>query len=142
CAPCRSTRNGLRLPGRRQTTGATRRRLPGDRCQWLDHVPRRCADRRTSRPYRALTMSSIDVTAPLAGIRVLDLTTFLSGPYACHILSQLGAQIVKVEPPTGDATRAGEVVPNSDFWWALHRGRRSVMLDLKDPAARDVFVDL
>ncbi|MEO8694661.1 MAG: CoA transferase [Acidimicrobiales bacterium] len=87
-------------------------------------------------------MTATDVTAPLAGIRVLDLTTFLSGPYACHILSQLGAQIVKVEPPTGDATRAGEVVPNSDFWWALHRGRRSVMLDLKDPAARDVFIDL
>ena len=75
------------------------------------------------------------VTAqPLDGIRVLDLTTFLSGPYAAMVLGQLGADVVKVEPPAGDPTRAGKAVPDSDFWFALHRGRRSVVLDLKQPA--------
>ncbi len=74
------------------------------------------------------------VTAqPLDGIRVLDLTTFLSGPYAAMVLGQLGADVVKIEPPTGDPTRAGRPVPDSDFWFALHRGRRSVVLDLKQP---------
>jgi crotonobetainyl-CoA:carnitine CoA-transferase CaiB-like acyl-CoA transferase len=87
-------------------------------------------------------MNATDVTAPLADVRVLDLTTFLSGPYACLVLSQLGAQIVKVEPPTGDPTRGGQPVPSNDFWFGLHRGRRSVMLDLKDPNSRDTFIDL
>jgi len=68
---------------------------------------------------------------PLEGVRVLDLTTFLSGPYAAMVLGQLGAEIVKVEPPTGDPTRGGQPVSDSDFWIALHRGRRSVVLDLK-----------
>ncbi|MCU1367610.1 MAG: CoA transferase [Ilumatobacteraceae bacterium] len=75
------------------------------------------------------------VTAqPLDGVRILDLTTFLSGPYAAMVLGQLGADVVKVEPPTGDPTRAGRAVPDSDFWFALHRGRRGVVLDLKQPS--------
>ena len=73
-----------------------------------------------------------NVTAqPLDGVRVLDLTTFLSGPYAAMVLAQLGADVVKVEPPKGDPTRGGQPNPDSDFWVALHRGRRSVVLDLK-----------
>jgi CoA:oxalate CoA-transferase len=87
-------------------------------------------------------MTSTDVTAPLADVRVLDLTTFLSGPYACLVLAQLGAQIVKVEPPSGDPTRSGEAIPHNDLWFGLHRGRRSVVLDLKQKQARQVFVDL
>src|SRR5690349_8689615 len=75
------------------------------------------------------------VTAqPLDGVRVLDLTTFLSGPYAAMVLAQLGADVVKVESPKGDPTRGGQPTPDSDFWVALHRGRRSVVLDLKQPA--------
>ena len=70
---------------------------------------------------------------PLEGVRVLDLTTFLSGPYAAMVLGQLGADVVKVESPTGDPTRGGQPVPDSDFWVALHRGRRGVVLDLKQP---------
>jgi len=87
-------------------------------------------------------MSSTDLSAPLSDVRVLDLTTFLSGPYACLVLAQLGAQIVKVEPPTGDATRGGQPVPTNDFWFSLHRGRRSVVLDLKVKQSRDIFIDL
>lgn len=70
---------------------------------------------------------------PLDGVRVLDLTTFLSGPYAAMVLGQLGAEVVKVESPTGDPTRGGQKVADSDFWAALHRDRRSVVLDLKQP---------
>ena len=73
------------------------------------------------------------VAQPLDGIRVLDLTTFLSGPYASMVLGQLGAEVVKIEPPSGDPTRAGSAAPSSDFWFALHRDRRSVVLDLKQP---------
>ena len=69
-------------------------------------------------------MNAIDPTAPLAGVRVLDLTTFLSGPYGCLVLAQLGAEIVKVEPPTGDPTRGGQPVPTNDLWFGLHRGRQ------------------
>ena len=87
-------------------------------------------------------MTSTDIAAPLADVRVLDLTTFLSGPYACLVLGQLGAQVVKVEPPAGDPTRGGQPVPSNDFWFGLHRGKRSVVLDLKVPQSRDIFIDL
>src|SRR5579864_9395691 len=83
---------------------------------------------------------------PLAGVRVIDLTTFLSGPMATHTLGELGADIIKVEPPAGDPTRAGSGLapgePPSQFWVALHRDRRSVVLDLKQPAGREVLRDL
>ena len=51
---------------------------------------------------------------PLHGFRVLDLTTFLSGPYAAMVLGQLGAEIVKVESPAGDPTRA--VRSTTSYW--------------------------
>jgi CoA:oxalate CoA-transferase len=76
--------------------------------------------------------------ALLEGIRVLDLTTFLSGPIATRTLVQLGAEVVKVEPPSGEPTRAGFGMrpgqPLLPFWWQLHRGRRSAALDLKSAA--------
>jgi crotonobetainyl-CoA:carnitine CoA-transferase CaiB-like acyl-CoA transferase len=79
---------------------------------------------------------------PLAGVRVLDLTTFLSGPMATHTLGELGADIIKVEPPDGDPTRAGSVDGQTPFWLALHRDRRSVVLDLKRPAGVAALRDL
>jgi crotonobetainyl-CoA:carnitine CoA-transferase CaiB-like acyl-CoA transferase len=79
---------------------------------------------------------------PLAGVRVIDLTTFLSGPMATHTLGELGAEVIKVEPPAGDPTRGGVGAPLSPFWAALHRDRRSVVLDLKADAGRAVLVDL
>jgi CoA:oxalate CoA-transferase len=79
---------------------------------------------------------------PLAGARVLDLTTFLSGPMATHTLGELGAEIIKVEPPTGDPTRAGTTDGQTPYWLALHRDRRSVVLDLKRPAGVAALRDL
>lgn len=77
---------------------------------------------------------------------MLDLTTFLSGPLATRSLAMLGADVVKIEPPTGDPTRAGFGFRDDDrpspFWLALHRDRRSVVLDLKTDAGRGVLLDL
>ncbi len=92
-------------------------------------------------------MTSVsDVDRPLAGIRVLDLTTFLSGPVAARTLADLGAEVIRIEPPHGDPTRAGggRVVGDapSDFYLALHRDRRGVALDLKGDAGRSVLRQL
>jgi crotonobetainyl-CoA:carnitine CoA-transferase CaiB-like acyl-CoA transferase len=81
---------------------------------------------------------------PLQGIRVLDLTTFLAGPLATRALADLGADVLKVEPPTGDPTRAGwtgEGEP-SFYWQMLHGGRRSAVVDLASPAGREDFLEL
>jgi len=84
--------------------------------------------------------------ALLAGVQVLDLTTFLCGPVATRALGQLGAEVVKIEPPAGDPTRAGLGMrpgqPFLEFWWQLHRGRPSVVLDLKSAAGRELLLAL
>ncbi|HEY6606641.1 MAG TPA: CoA transferase, partial [Gaiellaceae bacterium] len=90
---------------------------------------------------------SPDVTAPpLAGVRVVDLSRVLAGPYATMTLADLGADVVKVEHPRGgDETRSwgppfagGE----SAYFLSVNRGKRSVALDLKDPEGRDLALEL
>ena len=77
--------------------------------------------------------------APLAGVRVLDLTRILAGPYATMLLADLGAEVIKVEPPSGDDTRgwgppfrAGE----SAYFLAVNRGKKSVLVNLKTDEGR------
>jgi CoA:oxalate CoA-transferase len=90
--------------------------------------------------------SPSNAAEPLAGFRVLDLTTFLSGPLATRSLAAMGAEVVKIEPPTGDPTRAGSGLrpgdPPSPFWLGLHRDRQSVVLDLKSESGRAVLLEL
>ena len=78
------------------------------------------------------------MTAPLSGLRVLDFSRVLSGPYASMILADLGADVVKIEDPrAGDDTRAfGPPYLDgvSTYFLSINRGKRSVTLDLKDPA--------
>ena len=82
---------------------------------------------------------------PLAGVRVLDLTQFLSGPYATMILGDLGAEVIKVEPPQGDATRS--IPPNfvgadSAYYLSINRNKCSIVIDLKKPSARELMLRL
>ncbi|WP_226781159.1 CaiB/BaiF CoA transferase family protein [Oceaniglobus trochenteri] len=74
--------------------------------------------------------------APLSGLRVLDLTTFLSGPFCTQILADLGADVVKLEPPSGDSSR--HIPPyfvdrDSAYFLASNRSKRSVSVDMKHP---------
>jgi crotonobetainyl-CoA:carnitine CoA-transferase CaiB-like acyl-CoA transferase len=76
---------------------------------------------------------------PLAGTRVLDLSWLLPGPFATMLLTELGADVVKVERPgSGDYLR--ELLP--DLFETTNLGKRSISLDLKDPAARDSLLRL
>jgi crotonobetainyl-CoA:carnitine CoA-transferase CaiB-like acyl-CoA transferase len=92
------------------------------------------------------TTDTNEARLPLAGIRVLDLSTLVAGPAAARYLADFGADVVKVEPPTGDSARALWLHPPGDpdsyFWKMLSRNKRSLMLDLKAPADHARFVRL
>jgi formyl-CoA transferase/succinyl-CoA--D-citramalate CoA-transferase len=78
---------------------------------------------------------------PLAGLRVLELGAFIAGPFAGQLLGDLGADVVKIEPPgTGDIMRRyGVRVDGRSLWWpAIARNKRSVAINLRDARGRDV----
>jgi len=78
---------------------------------------------------------------PLSGVRVLELGSFIAGPFAGQLLGDYGADVVKVEEPAeGDPMRSWGVTLDGDsLWWpAIARNKRSVTLDLRDVRARDV----
>ena len=80
-------------------------------------------------------------TQPLAGLNVLDFSTLLPGPLAGLLLSEAGADVVKVEAPQGDGMRAlGLGTPSDDAMFALlNAGKKSVCIDLKNPDEREAF---
>lgn len=82
---------------------------------------------------------------PLEGIRVLDVTQFLSGPFCTMTLANLGAEVIKVERPgIGDATRTD--IPTrsgtSAMYVSCNQGKKSMILDLKNPAHKEIFLQL
>ncbi|MBU3590343.1 CaiB/BaiF CoA transferase family protein [Polynucleobacter sp. 80A-SIGWE] len=84
---------------------------------------------------------------PLAGVRVLDVSQVMAGPYCCMLLADLGADVIKIEPPgTGDQTRGamGFKMKGSDSMGFLNmnRNKRSVTLNLKTDAGKKVFFEL
>ncbi len=96
----------------------------------------------------AETSSPAPGPGPLAGIRIADCSTVLAGPLCTMILADLGANVVKVEPPEGDATRgwgppwvgdeaAGTLT--AAYYLAVNRNKRSIRLDLRQPAGREVL---
>ena len=78
---------------------------------------------------------------PLQGITVLDFTRVLAGPYATMMLGDMGADIIKVEPPEGDESRSWPPTlkkGESGYFMALNRNKKSITLNLKDPKAKDI----
>jgi CoA:oxalate CoA-transferase len=86
-------------------------------------------------------MKNKNKAGPLKGLTVLDLTRVLAGPYATMILSDLGARIIKVEPPNGDDSREFSPFINkqSAYFASLNREKESIKLDLKDNKDKIIF---
>jgi CoA:oxalate CoA-transferase len=85
------------------------------------------------------------MAGPLKGIRVLDLTRILAGPYAAMILRDLGAEVIKIEQPVvGDEARGIGPFKNdfSLYFMSINRGKKSLTLNLKSQSGKAIFVDL
>ncbi len=82
---------------------------------------------------------------PLAGVKVLDISTVMAGPFATHLLADQGADVIKVEPPEGDIMRFSGPSPRpgmSPIFQHMNRNKRSIVLDLKQAGATDVLLTL
>src|SRR5262249_54986215 len=81
---------------------------------------------------------------PLVGIRIIDLTRMLSGPFCSMMLGDLGADVIKVEPPDGDPVRRQGAGREGLSWYfaAFNRNKRSIVLDLKSAKDRATFTAL
>jgi formyl-CoA transferase len=91
-------------------------------------------------------MASTATAGALAGLKVIDLSRVLGGPYCAQMLADHGADVIKVEPPLGDETRAwGPPFDDegiSAYFAGINRNKRTLALDLTKPAARDALLKL
>ncbi len=82
----------------------------------------------------------------LGGVRIVDLTMFVAGPYCTMLLADLGAEVIKVEPPAGDPVRSNRSGPGSSSeniqFQTYNRNKRGLVLDLKNPEGVKVLADL
>ncbi|MGY8994598.1 MAG: CoA transferase, partial [Rhodospirillales bacterium] len=83
---------------------------------------------------------------PLQGVRVLEVASILLGPLACQLLADLGADVIKIEPPAGDGLRTVGDYRNTPNMAALfltcNRNKRSLVLDLKQKSGRSALFKL
>jgi len=82
---------------------------------------------------------------PLQGIRIIDLSQMLAGPSGSMLMGDLGAEIIKVEPPQGDETRTTPPYfygADSAYFWSINRNKKSLVIDLKTPEGKEIFYEL
>src|SRR5271168_3642940 len=82
------------------------------------------------------------MTGPLSGIRILDFTSVVAGPLATQMLGDMGADVIKIESPDGDATRYTGPARSPDMaalFMGLNRSKRSLVLDLNRQGAKDAL---
>src|SRR5688572_23105455 len=89
-------------------------------------------------------MTSPARPGPLTGLRVVDLTEHMAGPFCTMILADMGAEVIKVERPgKGDSSRAmGDGTERNPYFRYINRNKKSVTLDYKSPRGREVFLAL
>ena len=80
----------------------------------------------------------------LQGLRVIEIGHFVAAPFGARLLADLGADLIKIEPPAGDPVRQwGEQQDGASLWWSVHgRNKRCVTLNLKNADARELLLDL
>ena len=84
-------------------------------------------------------------TGPLAGLTVLELGHFIAGPFCTRLLADMGATVIKVEPPgEGDPVRSwGEMVDGRSVWWSVHgRNKKSITINLRATEGRQLVLEL
>lgn len=81
---------------------------------------------------------------PLSGIRVIDMSAYIAGPYGCSLLADQGAEIIKIEPPTGDNLRKypSSLAAESRAFLGVNRSKLAAVLDIKNPEDLDTLLSL
>src|SRR6202035_4448672 len=81
---------------------------------------------------------------PLSGLRVLEMGHFVAAPFCTRLLADLGADVIKVEPRSGDPVRQwGAMLNGRSLWWSMHgRNKRSITMNLKSAKARELLLNL
>src|SRR3990172_9862531 len=93
----------------------------------------------------AIQERTIPMTAALEGVRVADFSHVIAGPYCTMILADMGAEVIKIEPPKGDATRGytpPDAAGESPTFLGLNRNKQGVVLDLAREEGREIARDI
>lgn len=85
-----------------------------------------------------------ELSGPLQDLRIVEFGHFIAAPFATRVLADMGAEVIKVEPPDGDPVRSwGAQIDGRSLWWSVHgRNKRCVTLNLKAPEAREIALEL